>query len=171
MSRIPFFTPEKLSVEGLQSELSGLVRRWWHCGLNTGPLDGQDWAPPLEVREEADCYRVMMEVPGVPRDAIELTAQPNGLLITGEKNGPAEMVEPNGEPSESPPPRVLACERKFGSFRRQVTLPVTIRVSQVAATLKEGVLDVTLPKELGKGPNDVRIEIQPDNAEDIITPS
>jgi HSP20 family protein len=171
MSRIPFFSPEKLSIEGLQSELSGLVRRWWHCGLNTGPLDGQDWAPPMEVTEEPDCYRVIMELPGVPRDAIELTAQPDGLLISGEKAGPTETFQPAEGEAEPSPRRVLGSERRYGSFRRQVTLPVAIRVNQVLATLKEGVLEVTLPKEVAKGPNDIRIEIRTDASEDIITPS
>ena len=66
MSRFPFRTPEKLSIDSLQSELSSLIGRWWHCGLATGPLDGQDWAPPVELTEETDAYRVAIELPGVP---------------------------------------------------------------------------------------------------------
>jgi len=33
MSRFPFRIPGKVSIEGLQSELSNLVERWWHCGV------------------------------------------------------------------------------------------------------------------------------------------
>ena len=85
MSRFPLRMPGKASVEGLQSELSNLVERWWHCGVNTGPLDGQDWAPAAEIAEEADCYRVTLEVPGVSRSSIDVTAVGTTLQITGDK--------------------------------------------------------------------------------------
>ena len=71
MSRFPFRAPEKLSLEGLQSEFSGLIERWWHRGFSTGPLDGQDWAPPMELRDEPDLYRVTVELPGIDRSAIQ----------------------------------------------------------------------------------------------------
>ena len=156
MSRFPFRAPEKLSLEGLQSEFSGLIERWWHRGFSTGPLDGQDWAPPLEWRDELDVYRVTIELPGVDRSAIELTAQATCLSISGERRQPPTPSE--GE--EAPASRVVQTERCYGSFKRAITLPGPVRVDSISAALTDGVLELTLPKAAGPAPSDVRIEIQ-----------
>lgn len=158
MSRFPFRLPSKVSLEGLQSELSNLVERWWHCGVNTGPLDGQDWAPPVELTEDTDCYRVTLELPGVPRSSIDVTAVGTTLQIVGDK------LSATASDSASAP-KVIYSERRYGGFKRLVNMPGPVRINEVAAVLTDGVLTVTLPKATGTGPQDVRIPIRtPDEA-------
>ena len=158
MSRLPFRVPEKLSLEGMQSELSGLIERWWHCGFNTGPLDGQDWAPPMELREEPDCYRVTIELPGVERSAIELKAQTGGVVLSGEKPAPTVPVSPEDPDAQSV--QVVQTERRYGSFKRLITVPGPVRLDATSAVLANGVLEVTLPKAEGPTPADVCIDIR-----------
>ncbi len=157
MSRFPFRVPEKLSLEGLQSEVSSLIERWWHCGLSTGPLDGQDWAPPTELRDEPDCYRVVMELPGVDRSTIDLTARAASLVIRGEKLAPP--TAPSSEGAEAPAVRVLQTERRYGGFRRTIALPGPIRIDATSAVLRDGVLEVTLPKAASPDPTEVHVDI------------
>lgn len=152
MSRFPFRIPGKVSIEGLQSELSGLVERWWHCGVNTGPLDGQDWAPPVELVECSDCYRVTLEVAGASRPSIDVTAVGTTLQITGDKL--AATVE------QASAPKTVYSERRYGSFKRLINLPGPVRLNEVTAVLADGVLTVTLPKATGTGPQDVHIPVR-----------
>lgn len=162
MSRIPFLSHEKLSLEGLQSEMSNLVKRWWHCGVNTGPLDGQDWAPPIEICDEPGAYRVTIELPGVDRSAIAVTAQEASLVISGEKIEPVRGTGDDAAEGDviSPAPRVVYGERRYGRFRRPITLPGPVRSDEVTATLSEGVLSVLVPKAGPARPNEIRVEIQ-----------
>ena len=158
MSRFPFRMPGKVSIEGLQSDLSNLVERWWHCGVNTGPLDGQDWAPPVELAEEADCYRLTLELPGVTRSSIDVTAVGTTLQIIGDK------LSAGGADSASTA-KTIYSERRYGGFKRLVNLPGPVRINDITAVLTDGVLAVTLPKATGTGPQDVRIPIRtPDEA-------
>jgi HSP20 family protein len=153
MSRFPLRIPGKVSIEGLQSELSNLVERWWHCGVNTGPLDGQDWAPPVEIVEDADCYRVTMEIAGVSRPSIDVTAVGTTLQVTGDKLAAAASEQTSAA-------KTLYSERRYGGFKRLINLPGPMRISEVTAVLVDGVLTVTLPKATGTGPQDVRIPIR-----------
>ena len=158
MTRLPFRTPEKLSIEGLQSELSSLIDRWWHCGVSTGPLDGQDWAPAVELRDEPDAYRIQIEVPGIDRSSIELTAQGSSLLVCGEKVQPPVATSDAGPDDQAG--RIVHSERRYGTFKRAISVPGPVDVDSISATLADGVLSVTLPKTTGAGPQDVRIDIQ-----------
>ena len=153
MSRFPFRMPGRASIEGLQSELSNMVERWWHCGVNTGPLDGQDWAPAAEIVEEADCYRVTLELPGVAGSSIDVTAVGTTLRILGDK--PAASAS-----DQAPVQKTVYSERRYGGFKRLINLPGAVRINEVKAVLTDGVLTVTLPKATGTGPCDVRIPVQ-----------
>ena len=153
MSRLPFRMPGKASIEGLQSELSSLVERWWHCGVNTGPLDGQDWAPATELVEEPGCYRVTMEVPGVPAASIDVTAVGTTLQVMGDKPAPVVSDQASSR-------KTIHGERRYGGFKRLVNLPGAVRVDSITASLADGVLTVTLPKATGSGPSETRIPVQ-----------
>lgn len=153
MPKFPLRMPGKASIEGLQSELSNLVERWWHCGVNTGPLDGQDWAPAVEILDEAAAYRVTLEVPGVPRSSIDVTAVGTALQVSGDKPAAAGS-------DQAPSAKTIYGERRYGSFKRLINLPGPVRVGEVTAVLADGVLTVTLPKATGAGPSDVRIPVQ-----------
>lgn len=151
MPKIPFPSREQFSLEGMQTQFSHLIERLWHSGFITPPLDGQDWAPPVEVHDEPDRYVVFLEVPGLDRATLDVTAQPTRLIVSGEKLSPAP-----GEGSET---RVVQSERRYGSFRRQVNLPSSIRVDALSASLNNGLLEVKLPKVAEADPVNVRVNI------------
>lgn len=170
MSRFPFMVPERLSeklseklssklwFEGLRAELTELLERWWHCGLSTGPLDGMDWAPPVELRDEPGQYRVLVELPGVERSKIEVLARPTSLTVSGEKAEP--LLAAATEHEEAATPRVLRSQRRYGRFRRIVDLPGPVQTEAISASLADGVLEVTLPKAAGADATEIAIEVR-----------
>ena len=138
MPNIPSPRNFPFSVQDIRSEFDRLLDRVWHVGLTTAPLDGQDWAPSLDVIEEADAYRVRAEIPGVTAAGVEVSILNNTLTIRGTKPAPTKMDEEGG--------RQLRAECRYGGFLRKYELPSPVRDEDVIASCKNGVLDITIPK-------------------------
>ena len=142
------FQDASLSLGNLQDEMGHLLERVWHAGLSTGPLDGQKWAPHLDLYEYADHYTLFAELPGVDRAGVELTFLNNVLTIRGEKNAPPEAQQSL---------RSLRKERRYGPFCRSVELPGDVDADRVNAEVDKGLLIVRLPKLASSKPREIKI--------------
>lgn len=156
MPKIPFGVNPVVSLDMLQDEVGHLFHRLWHGGINTPPLDGQDWAPAIELRDEAARFEVIAELPGVDSQAMDITVENNVLIIRGEK-----LSGPTTDSPANSGSKVLRSERRYGSFRRTVELPAPIRPDDVSATFDNGILTVSLPKTEQASSPTVRIPIKP----------
>ena len=140
-----------LSLGNLQDEMNRLFQRTWHTGVSTGPLDGQQWAPLIDVYEHENHYTLYVELPGLEPGAIEVTHVGHTLTIRGEKTQPAGVAESD---------RAICKERGFGTFCRSVELPSDSDVEQLTAKSHAGVLAITIPKSESSKPKAVKIEIE-----------
>lgn len=147
--------PHESVFDTLQSELSGLWQRLWHGGIHTGPFDGQDFAPAVEIREYRDRYVLLAELPGVNRAALEVSANATTVTLAGQKDKPP--LESSAETTDS---RVIRSERRYGRFRREIIMPGAILPETVRARLCDGVLEVTA----AKAPHSLPISIQIQNS-------
>jgi HSP20 family protein len=95
------------------------------------------WAPPIDVYETEDRYVITAEVPGVPREAVDLSVRDNRLTIRGARSG--------GVP-ESDTRHYHQVERGHGSFLRTFEFADAVDQGGITADLRDGVLTVTLPK-------------------------
>ncbi|GJQ27093.1 MAG: molecular chaperone [Phycisphaerae bacterium] len=156
MASFPFPSDWPFNVQGVRNEVDRLLDRVWHLGLSTAPLDGQDWAPCLDLFEEADRYIVRAELPGMAAEDVSVEMLGQTLSIRGFKAEPARASEKPGAvgAGESQAAcRKLRGECRYGSFARKIELPGPVSESGVSATCRNGVLDVTIPKaqsSLGK---------------------
>ena len=89
---------------------------------------------PLTVWEADDAYHVELDVPGVAKDAIELTFEQGTLQIV------ADRKQPEGER------KGLHEERAYGKVTRSLSLSEAVDPDSIAAELLEGVLHVTVAK-------------------------
>jgi HSP20 family protein len=137
MPSFQFPTELPFSLQDVRNEFDRLLDRVWHVGLNTAPLDGQDWAPAMDVVDEGDAYRLRLEVPGMTGDQIEVSLAENVMTFRGCKPGQTKPAE--GQ-------RQLRGECRFGSFSRRYEFPMPVREDAVAAVCKQGVLEVRVPK-------------------------
>jgi HSP20 family protein len=140
----------RISLSDLQDELNSLFGRLYHGGLVTRPLDGQDWAPRIDLIEEPDQYILRAEVPGVPLDEIEVSALSTRVTIKGQKPAPA-MTPGTG--------RLIFGETPAGSFCREVALPAEVKPEEVSAQGADGVLVLTLPK--AEAARRVSVDVRP----------
>jgi HSP20 family protein len=92
--------------------------------------------PAVDVHEDADAYVVHVELPGVPRDNIDIAMHDGALVIRGRK----ESVSASGEA------RFRRVERTYGTFARALQLPRNVDPDRISASLNDGVLEVRLPK-------------------------
>ena len=138
MARLPFRKEGQLSIGELQDQMNLMFSRLWHGGLSTGPFDGQDWAPALDIQDLPEQYVVTAEVPGLKVEDIEVTYCGTALTLAGRKGGEAAGTTKEGW---------LCRERRFGKFSRSITLPHAVNADGVTATCRNGVLHVVLPKK------------------------
>ena len=92
--------------------------------------------PPVDVREDSDAYVVHVEVPGVPRENLDIAMHDGALLIRGRKEST----------SQSGDARFRRVERSYGTFARALQLPRNVDPERISASLNDGVLEVRLPK-------------------------
>lgn len=111
---------------------------------------GRVWVPALDVAEKKDAYVVLVELPGVSPEQVDVSFEQNVLTIAGAK--PASFdTKTDGEI------RVFAAERVSGSFERSVRLPEFVDAEGIAAAYENGLLTITVPK--AKGAQKRKIEI------------
>ena len=93
-------------------------------------------APAVDIVEKDNAYEVTADVPGFDDKSIEVQVLNGSLSIKGERKSEREERQKD----------YYLSEREFGSFKRCFRLPDGIVTDNIEATLKKGVLTVTLPK-------------------------
>ena len=104
------------------------------------------FVPTTDIFETEDGLTVVMEVPGVNREAIDINVE-NDVLKVEAKIDPAkyEGMEP------------LYTEYNVGHFARSFTLSNKIDQQQIGAKLEEGILTLTLNKAKDAMPRKISI--------------
>lgn len=111
----------------------------------------QGWAPVADVSESDTELLVRMEIPGIDEKDLEVAVIGDALVVSGEKR---EEEETSGEDWHR-------CERRFGSFRRVITLPKTVEPDRAAAETDSGILTVRIPKKAGVKPRHIEVKPTP----------
>jgi HSP20 family protein len=106
------------------------------------------WTPAVDIHEEPKQFVVRADLPGVKLADIEITADQGVLSLRGARN----FEQQNDEGHYS---RV---ERVRGKFVRTFTLPDNVQTDAIKAQLKDGVLELTIPKVAKAEPR--KIEVQ-----------
>ena len=103
----------------------------------------------VDVVETAEEYRVEAELPGVDEKDVHVSLTGDVLSIEGEKKSESRS-EKEGN---------LRRERTYGRFERRLALGRQVDEDKIAATFKNGLLAVTLPKTEKARANVKRITI------------
>jgi len=117
-------------------------------GLLAPKLDEEDfglfntssalWNPSVDVKETDKEYIVVVEVPGVDKESIEVSLNREVVTISGEKSDSKE--ENSG--------KCFRVERSFGKFKRSFKLPnADYESDKINAETKDGILTLVIPKK------------------------
>ena len=103
----------------------------------------------VDVKENDGGFLVSAEVPGVPKDDIQVSVDGNVVTLRAEVRQKDQQTE--GE-------KLLRSERYFGSVSRSFRLPGDIDASGCKAKYEDGVLTLNLPKKQGGSGQRLAIE-------------
>lgn len=93
---------------------------------------------------------VLLEMPGMDKNALDIEVLENTLLVRGEKRFQREDTDGRY--------RVLQCA--YGSFERRVQLPVAVLTGEARASYVNGVLRVELPKAMVGAPRRYSVKVE-----------
>jgi HSP20 family protein len=107
-------------------------------------------APRVDMKETEGAVEIHAELPGVAEKDVEVQLADGILTIKGEKRQEREEKEKGH----------YLMERSYGSFLRQIPIPVEVEEDKVEARFDKGVLSITLPKRPSAETKAKKIEIK-----------
>ena len=105
-------------------------------------LQSAERVPAAEVHETAEAYALVLELPGVDKDAIDIKATDRTLVISAERRNLRQQAE--GDQADEP--AALLSEFRYGTRSRSFRFAQPIEREQLQARYKDGLLTVTAPK-------------------------
>ena len=111
-----------------------------------------EYHPSLDVVETSNAVEIVMDVAGVPREAVRVLFRGDVLIVAGEKAPPPTASQPNFH----------LLERGYGRFARAVRLSGAFEIGQAEARLSSGELTIILPKRVDRRGQVQTIQIQGD---------
>ncbi|MGB5192707.1 MAG: Hsp20/alpha crystallin family protein [Polyangiales bacterium] len=112
-------------------------------------LSKQAFRVAVDIREENDAFYVDAEVPGLSAEDVKVDVEKNVLTLSGERK--VEKEEREGT--------FRRVERHYGSFSRSFSLPETVDTDSISADLKDGVLELRLPKKEAPTPKQISVNV------------
>jgi HSP20 family protein len=134
-------------LDSLQSDMNRLFDRFFEGGRGANGGAVRRWIPAMDLVESEDHLVLRADLPGMKEDDVDIEIKDGVLTISGERKSEHEE---KGEGFH----RV---ERAFGRFSRSLSLPDGVDAKKVAASFKDGVLEVKVPKPEDTKPTRVAI--------------
>lgn len=97
----------------------------------------QFFKPRCRVLSNPSKYVFEYELPGVPKDAVDVSCGEDSILTV--KATKVDEVDNNT--------KIVRSERNFGLFERKIKLPEDAKVAEIDASLNLGVLTISVPRQ------------------------
>jgi len=107
-----------------------------------------DWVPSVDIKETDSAFEIKADIPGVDPNDIEVHMENGVLTIKGERES-EKKEEKEG---------YKRIEREWGSFYRRFSLPDSADAEKISAKSKNGVLEITIPKQEKVQPRKISVE-------------
>ncbi|HJS22999.1 MAG TPA: Hsp20/alpha crystallin family protein [Pyrinomonadaceae bacterium] len=104
-----------------------------------------DWTPVADIYETESGFLLALDLPGIDREALEIDAEDNRLIVKGTRT-----IEES---------RQHRSERPRGRFLRTFSVPASVDQSKIGAEYRDGVLQIRLPKRSEQKPKRIDIKI------------
>ncbi len=144
--------PIFVEAEKLINRMEEMTRNVAHRAYEFFEARGRQWGMELEdwfraeaefmryvpatLKEDETQFTVQAEVPGFKASEIKISVEPRRLILEGN------LEQSSEETSE----KVVFSERRTTQFCRSFNLPAEVEPDKAVANLKDGLLEITLPK-------------------------
>lgn len=139
---------------GLRTHFEELERMRRHLDQIFGQTEPSRFAaatpgvfPLINLTETPSDYILRAELPGVSADDLDIQTMGRNITITGERRIAVDRSA-----------KYHRREREGGRFSRAIPLPGEIDRDRVTATLKNGILQITIPKSEAAKPRKIEIK-------------
>jgi HSP20 family protein len=109
-----------------------------------------NWAPAVDIVEGGGFVKIQVDLPGLTKKDIHISVEGNVLSIEGERKYENEEAERHG----------YRYERSYGKFSRAFTLSDEVDVSDIKASMKDGVLQIAIPKKEEAKPKKIEVAVE-----------
>ena len=113
-------------------------------------VETRGWGPLVEMVDRKDEVLMRAELPGVEKEDIRVSVTGDLLTIEGERKQEEEVKAED----------YYCCERSYGRFYREITLPAEIQKEKISSEYKEGILEIHMPKAEEVKPKEIEIEVK-----------
>ena len=153
MTRLQIYRPfkELRPFQDMWSLPEEFERLFWGLSRASGD-EGEttaEWSPKVDVYEDQEALRIHAELPGLKKDDVKISVRDGMLTLRGERKFENEDKKDN----------YYRLERSYGSFLRSFTLPNTVDADKIHAAMKDGVLELTIPKKPEAKPKEIKVEV------------
>src|SRR5690242_9143444 len=108
-----------------------------------------NWIPAVDIHEYSDRFALFVDLPGVDPSQVEITLANGVLSLSGQRT----TEKPAGKEAEV----LTRLERGNGAFHRRFILPDTIDSEQIKAAGRNGVLEISIPKQAKAQPRRIKV--------------
>jgi len=94
------------------------------------------WRPMTDIYETKESYVFKVELPGFKKEDVKVEFSGDTLTLRGERKQEEETKNEN----------LHRLERSYGLFERSFTIPKNVDAKKIEASLKDGILVLSIPK-------------------------
>lgn len=105
---------------------------------------------PVDIKDTPEAVLIKAELPGMNKEDIKVNFNDNLLTIRGERKKEEKEEGAN----------FLRIERSYGSYSRSFSVDVPVKQGEIKARYQDGILEITLPKEVDQKKKEVNVEIE-----------
>lgn len=145
----------ELSFDSIHQELNNFLRDTFMESVFSHPLNlkkTSTWRPALELKQNDKEYMVKVQLPGVNKEDIHVDLNNDYLTISAEVK---EEKETKGENE-----KIHTSEFRYGKYCRTVSFDNPIKTEESKANYENGILSITLPKQMVDKPKAKRLNIE-----------
>lgn len=132
-------------LEEMEKRMGRMLRNMSLPGMSS--LQSGVWTPAVDVYETEAEIIVYVDTAGIDPDKLTVTAERNGVTISGYRD----------TPDQGGIRCIHQLEIEQGRFKRHVSFPVSIDVAAVKSNCRNGILEVRMPKEGPKGKIKIKV--------------
>lgn len=114
------------------------------------PWIAEGVAPAVDVFEKGNNIMIRINLPGLKKEEVEVTATEDSVSVSGEFRKEDDIDEAGFHRHE----------RQLGRFFRTIPMPTAIKADAVKAAFKNGVLDITAPKAAAAKAKEKKVTIE-----------
>jgi HSP20 family protein len=125
------------SLEDFRRRFQESIWTPWEWAIEPYSVELPMRAAYSDLIDEGNSFLVRAEVPGIPRDKIDVTVTKDGIEISGETGAEKEEKEKN----------FVVRERSYSSIYKNLAFPEEVIPEKAECKIKDGILEVSIPKK------------------------